>query len=256
MVVLPPGTLLQLMYLDERLKRLPPGHFIEIGPGSGEITRRLLMAGWTGTAYDLSEETIARLKQRFASEIASGRFTAIHGSYLDTTESADADLVVSCMVMEHLDEGAERKFMECSARHLKAGGRMIGLVPASPGHWGIEDDIAGHCRRYSKDSLLSLLSATGWHSEHIAGLTYPVSNLLLPLSNFLVRRNEANKLALTPLERTKHSGHRNVRFKTDFPFALKLLLNEHTMLPLYWLQKLFLHSEQALLLYFEAKHET
>lgn len=256
MVVLPPGTLLQLMYLDERLKGLAPGHFIEIGPGSGEITNRLLMSGWTGTVYDLSEETIAMLKKRFASEIASRRLTAIQGNYLDSTGMTDADLVISCMVMEHMDDESERDFMERSAIHLRPGGRMIGLVPASLSHWGIEDEVAGHCRRYNKESLLPLLRSAGWNLIHVAGLTYPVSNLLLPLSNFLVRRNETNKLVLSPIERTKLSGHRNVRFKTTFPFFLKLFLNEITMLPLHWIQKLFLNSERALVLYFEAIYET
>jgi len=37
MNVLPPGTILQLMYLRERIQRLPVGRFVEIGPGGGEI---------------------------------------------------------------------------------------------------------------------------------------------------------------------------------------------------------------------------
>ena len=46
--VLPPGTILQLMYLRERLENIKPGRFIEIGPGSGEISGLLLDLGWTG----------------------------------------------------------------------------------------------------------------------------------------------------------------------------------------------------------------
>lgn len=52
---------------------------------------------------------------------------------------------------------------------------MIGLVRASPSHCEVEDDIASHCRRYSRDSLESLLCATGWKLCHFAGLTYPLS---------------------------------------------------------------------------------
>lgn len=254
MVTLPPGTLLQLIYLDERLRGVTPGRFIEVGPGSGEITNRLLKAGWSGTVYDLSEETVIALKRRFAPEISCGRLTIVLGDYLNATfkEGDRVDAIISCMVMEHLNDEAERKFMEISASRIRAGGRMIGLVPASSLHWGIEDDIAGHCRRYSKKSLLSLVRATGWEATHIAGLTFPVSNFLLPLSNYLVRRQEANKLALTPLERTTHSGHRHVHFKTHFPSILQLLLNEQVLRPLHWLQKCFSDSERALVIYFEA----
>lgn len=260
MVVLPPGTLLQLMYLDERLKRIPPGRFIEIGPGSGEITRRLLNARWSGTVYDLSGETIARLRQRFDDEIASGRLVAIQGDFLEfplpVQQSKRVDLVISCMVMEHLDDAAERRYIEVAAHHLREMGQLIGLVPASPNHWGIEDDIAGHCRRYTKDALLSLFQVNRWKLVHVAGLTYPVSNLLLPISNILVKRHEESKLGLSSLERTKHSGRRNVQFKTHFPAILKILLNERILLPLYWLQKCFVNSDKALVLYFEAIHES
>ena len=257
-VALPMGTLLQLMYLDERLKNIAAGRFIEIGAGSGEITVRLLKAGWSGTVYDLSEETVNNLNQRFASDIGANRLTVVLGDFLNLAQEPQpanrVDIIISCMVMEHLDTEAEKKFMTLSASHLKVGGRMIGIVPASPRYWGIEDEIAGHCRRYSKEYLLSLLSSTGWKSEHIAGLTYPFSNLLLPLSNYLVRQYEANKLTLSSLERTKYSGHRNVRFKTHFPAIMTLLLNERVLSPLHWLQKIFAKSNNTLVIYFEATH--
>jgi len=260
MGVLPPGTLLQLMYLDERLRTMPPGRFIEIGPGSGELTSRLLRAGWTGMVFDLSDETIARLRQRFAPEIASGRLRIMAGDFLQTIAPAEAaaraDLVISCMVMEHLDDAAESGFMVQAAKHLKKGGRLIGLVPASPGHWGIEDEIAGHQRRYNRAALAALCSKTGWGLQHIAGLTYPLSNLLLPVSNFLVRRSEARKLPLSALEKTKLSGHRHVPFKTHFPLFLKIILNEITLLPLHWLQKACANADGALVLYFEATEQS
>ena len=248
---------MQLMYLDERLKGIPPGRFIEVGPGSGEITSRLLRAGWSGTVYDLSGETVSNIKQRFTAEIEAGRLHAISGDFLSSSphdSEEKSDMIISCMVMEHMDDEAEHKFMEYSKTRLNAGGHMIGLVPASPRHWGVEDDIAGHIRRYTRDSLKTLMRSTGWKIEHLAGLTYPVSNLLFPLSNFLVRRNEANKLELSYLDRTKHSGRRNVNFKTHFPSVLKLFLNELSMLPLYWIQKLFSKSDNALVLYFEAAY--
>jgi SAM-dependent methyltransferase len=260
MGVLPPGTLLQLMYLDERLKVIPAGRFIEIGPGSGEITSRLLKAGWTGTVYDLSDETISKLKQRFSSEVADGRISAVVGDFLQspTPDQANSrvDLVISGMVMEHMDEAGESNFMRHAAKHLSKDGCLIGFVPASPIHWGIEDEIAGHFRRYDRKSLELLFNKTGWVPRHMVGLTYPTSNMLLPLSNFLVRRNEAQKLNLSALERTKHSGNRNVRFKTHFPSFLKLILNEITLLPLHWIQKVFSSSESSLVIYFEATEKS
>lgn len=255
MLVLPPGTLLQLMYLQERIRQITPGRFIEIGPGSGEITRLLLSHGWSGFSYDLEEQTITALGSRFSKEIAENRFQPVHADYLLSTPSLSekVDLVISCMVMEHLEDAAQHIFMEISAHWLKKDGVMIGLVPASPAHWGIEDDIAGHCRRYTRLDIEMLASDSNWKLLHIAGLTFPASNILLPISNFLVARSELAKLDLSTLERTKQSGRRRVKFKTFFPKIFGVLLNRYTLYPLYLLQKIFIKSEDALVLYFEAR---
>lgn len=252
MNVLPPGTILQLMYLKERLLRLPVGKFIEIGPGAGEITRLLLEMGWTGCSYDLEGKTIAALETRFARDISQKRFMPVRQSYLDIQIEEKVDLVISCMVMEHLDDQLESEFMRKSAEVLKAGGLMIALVPGSPEHWGIEDDIAGHCRRYTRSSVEHLISSNGWKLKHIAGLTFPVSNILLPISNFLVNKNERQKLELSALERTKQSGRRSVKYKTHFPPLLGLLLNRYTLFPFHILQKAFAGSKRTLVLFFEA----
>jgi hypothetical protein len=129
---------------------------------------------------------------------------------------------------------------------------MVGLVPASPAHWGIEDDIAGHCRRYTRDSLNRLAKATNWSLLHLTGLTFPVSNLLLPISNFLVARSEKHKLAYSALQRTEQSGRRTVKYKTFFPSILGIFLNPITLFPLHLIQKLLGKSPRALVLYFEA----
>lgn len=255
MAVLPPGTLLQLMYLEERLRQLPPGRFVEVGPGSGEITRVLLERGWQGRSYDLEGRTITALRERFGEQIAERRFDALNEDFLAAQPGpADqVDLVISCMVMEHMDDDAESRFMRVAGRVLKPSGLMIGLVPGSPAHWGIEDDIAGHCRRYTQASVRTLALANRWSLMHIAGLTFPLSNALLPVSNFLVRRSESAKLGMSALERTKESGRRTVKFKTHFPSMLGLVLNRVTMTPVHLVQKLFSRSEKALVIYFEAK---
>jgi len=237
------------------MRKIPPGQFIEIGPGSGEITQLLLDLGWSGCSYDLEEKTIETLKVRFSQEIAEQRFKPIHEDFILSQfpgKVEKVDLVISSMVMEHLEDDTQRAFMDKSDSVLRDGGRRIGLVPASPRHWGIEDDIAGHYRRYTRVSIDNLLAASNWKLSHIAGLTFPISNILLPVSNFLVNRSERSKLTLSPLERTKQSGRRNVKFKTYFPNIFGFFLNEIYMLPIYLLQILFRTSEKCLVLYFEA----
>ena len=89
--------------------------------------------------------------------------------------------------------------------------------------------------------------------EHVAGLTFPLSNLLLPVSNRLVARAERGRLAMTAYERTLHSGNRDVTGKTSFPAGARLLLNERAMFPLHLVQRAFAGSPRALVLYGEAR---
>jgi SAM-dependent methyltransferase len=235
------------MYLRERLRHIKPGRFVEIGPGSGEITQLLLDLGWVGQSYYLEAVTIERLQIRFANEIKQGQYRPVNVDYLSQLQQPEsANLVISCMVMEHLDDTSESSFMRQSSEVLKCDGLMIGFVPGSPAHWGIEDDIAGHCRRYTRDKIQSLMANTGWTIGHLAGLTFPVSN-------FLVNRSEKSKLSLTTIERTKHSGRRNVKFKTHFPSLLGMILNRRVLWPLHLLQKLFKNSDRALVIYFESR---
>lgn len=252
MAVLPPGTLLQLMYLRERLSGIPAGRFVEIGPGAGHISALLLSLGWIGTAYDLEPKTIAFLEQRFRVEIAQGRYRAVEGNWLQTTSTEKSDLVLSCMMMEHLDPTEERHFLNRAMKELSPCGKMISIVPGSPNHWGIEDDVAGHFRRYTRDYANQLFSDCRWTITHAAGLTFPISNLLLPISNCLVRRRESGKLTMSMIDRTKMSGIRAVPLKSIFPVIFKFLLNEGTLYPLHLLQKLCRNSQAALVLYFEA----
>ena len=254
MSALPPGTILQLMYLRERLGNIEPGRFIEVGPGSGEVSGLLLELGWEGRSYDLEIRTTQRIRRRFSREIWEGRYKTSTEDFLFTSESSfnKVDLIISCMVIEHLSDDLADKFMQRSSELLRDDGLMIGLVPSSPAHWGIEDDIAGHYRRYTRESVLSLTCNNGYELRHLAGLTYPISNILLPISNFLVRRAEKSKLIMSDIEKTKASGIRDVRFKTTFPNILSLVLNRFFLLPLYWLQKAFSSSSNSLVLYFEA----
>ena len=254
MKALPPGTILQLMYLKERLQTVESGRFLEIGPGSGEITRLLLKLGWEGRSYELEPRTVELLKKRFSHDIFLGRYDAINSDFfdIDYSQYGRVDLIISCMVIEHFSDDLESEFMLHCSYLLGHTGLMIGFVPSSPAHWGIEDEINGHYRRYTRKKLLDLAFKNGWKISHLIGLTYPISNILLPFSNFIVRRAEKSKLTLSYLEKTMASGIRNVRFKTNFPDFFYFLLNEYVLSPFYWLQKAFSSSNDCLVLYFEA----
>jgi SAM-dependent methyltransferase len=251
---LAPGTILQFLYVNERLRRRAPGRFVEVGAGEGELSHVLLEAGWRGRAYDLNHEALAHAATRNAGFVDSGRLELVEGDWLTMPfEPCTTDLVVAAMVLEHLPDKDVIRFLDRAAESLTASGELVLIVPGSPAHWGIEDDVAGHLRRYTRESLVDVLSSSGWSVEHLASLTFPLSNMLLWLSNRLVSRYEAQRLALGQGERTIASGSRSVPWKTSFPRGARLLLNKATLYPFHLIQKAMRRTESGLVLYCEAR---
>ncbi len=253
-MIQPPGTILQLMYFKERLANVKPGRFHEIGVGRGHLSATLLVRGWSGIGFELDANSAASARQCNDQAIRDGRYSMSECDWLrlDAVPRGNhADMIISSMVLEHLDETAESQYLQRCRERLKTGGRGIVFVPGSPQDWGIEDEIAGHQRRYTRESLTRLLEGEGWRVDHLAGLTFPVSNFLLPLSNRLVGRTERHKLALDAEARTRASGSRTVVGKTVFPTVAGLLLNDVALYPLHLLQKLCRNARRALVLYAE-----
>jgi hypothetical protein len=250
-MILSPGSVLQCMYFRERLGHLAPGRFVEVGAGQAHLSGVLLEHGWTGIGYDLTDLGLTGAPRVVTAALRDGRYAHRVQNWLETDPPDRVDLVVSAMVLEHLDEGQEISYFKKAESQLSPGGLAVLFVPASPEHWGIEDDIAGHYRRYTRARLEDTLRRTGWTLRHAAGLTYPLSNLLLPLSNYLVRRAEGHKVDLPRAERTRQSGHRDVTLKTRFPSALGLVLNDRVLYPFHLWQKAARHHPSALVLYAE-----
>jgi SAM-dependent methyltransferase len=251
--VLAPGTILQHMYLAERLRAMRPGRFIEVGVGRGHLSRLLLQRGWQGVGWERSAEAARSARRVNAGDVAAGRYEVREGDWLTAAPDGPADIVISAGVIEHLPTEQEAEYFARTRRALRRRGLAIVLVPASPRHWGVEDELAGHLRRYTAEGLGRRLRELGFGVEHLAGLTFPLSNLLFPLSNWLVRRAEGAKHALPTDQRTHLSGHREVPLKTVYPAAARVLLNPVAMYPFHVLQKTARRSPRALVVYAEAR---
>jgi len=251
-----PGTLLQHRYLKKRLEKLTPGYFVEIGLGRGYISKLLLDLGWKGIGYELNSQAIEFATGLNAMAIARGDYQLRNTNWLDDSDTKQVDLVISCMVIEHLKENDEKRYFDQCAKLLNKGGQAIILVPAAMKYWGIEDIVAGHYRRYSFISIHEMARKYGWLPTHVVGLTYPLSNILLPISNYLVKKSESNKEKLSMSARTSESGLRNVQYKTNFPRILRLVLNNCVMFPFYILQLLNTKNENSLVIYAELEYDS
>ena len=247
----PPGTILQHMYIEERLRNRAPGTFIEIGVGRGFLTKLLLDLGWRGVGLELNPDAIEAASALNADARRDRRLEIHCMDWFSYDCSAKTNLIISSMVLEHLDDQLEKLYFEKCRALLEDGGLGVLLVPASPPHWGVEDDIVGHHRRYTPDQLRSKLTASGFTVSHLVGLTYPLSNVLLPLSNRLVSRHSRFVGSLSRREQTKRSSMIEIQWKTKFPRVASLLVNAITLYPFHILQKMNKNNKSSLILYVE-----
>ena len=71
---------------------------LEIGPGTGVLTRELLATGAQVRAVEADERALTTLEETFANEIATGQLKLIHG---DMRKLSAADVATACGLHDH-----------------------------------------------------------------------------------------------------------------------------------------------------------
>lgn len=236
---LAPGTILQYSYRKRRLKKIGVNglFFIEVGAGNGNISNILLENGMTGVGFDLSKGACENNAKKNSSFIEGNKYRIENSDFL-LYDGPKADIVISSHVIEHLPEESVRRFFLKASSILTTQGRIISLIPSNMKYWGIEDETAGHYRRYDYADFYALSKEFGFKINDLAGLTYPLSNFLLKASNYLIGKEEGWKKNISMDERTllSSAGVKQVKFKTYFPSYFRLFINEITLFPFVLLQ--------------------
>lgn len=235
----PPGTFCQTAAVIDMLDR-DAKTFADVGCGSGSISRELCRRGLTGVGIDFSAEAVDVTRAMLAPQIDAGHYEVMQGDVHEVRSDA-RDVAISMMVAEHIRDDAA--FVRAIARLVKPGGQVIIGVPGRKDHWGYEDEVVGHLRRYERADLERLLSDAGLTEIKVWSVAVPVANLLFHLGNRLVQRSTSDEIAaLSAQEQTDTSGIREIPWKTIFPRWCRLILNRWTLAPLFLLQRAFYRS--------------
>lgn len=254
---LPPGNILQHLYLRERLKKISSSKtkkFLEIGSGNGYVSSVFLQMGWHGTGIDLNKSACTNNQNKNLKFIVSNRYNVICGDFMEIEFSEKFDVIISYMVIEHLPDDVLEKFMSKAISLLNTNGILIIQVPSNMKFWNIEDEIAGHIKRYEIKDVENLSTKFNLTIHHFTALNYPISNWLFNLSNYLIQKNEKDKLNLSQQDKTIYTGNRIVPMKTKFPKIFNLILNPITLYPFHIMQKIYSKKyNEALVFYFELK---
>lgn len=244
----PPGTLCQNQAVLECVAASGATTFCEIGPGDGELASALCRRGMTGTGIELSSSAARIARAALRSEIEAGRFRLQEADFMAMGEPPSGfDLALSVMVMEHVEH--DEVFLRRMVDLVKPGGTVIVGVPARMDKWGVEDETAGHFRRYERGGLASAFGNAGLEAIEVRSVSVPVANLTFNVSNFLIKRaGEDRKLQLSQQDRTESSGIRDIPYKTVFPSPFKIVLNPVAMYPFFLLQRAFYRGSLGLTL--------
>jgi SAM-dependent methyltransferase len=140
----------------EVLRPFTRGHVLEIGAGRGTYARELRGLGQSLTAVEPSARLIPPLRQQLA---GLSDVTVINGTLIDVADT-NFDTAVMLNVLEHVED--DRSLLADISARLVPGGTVCIWVPAFPALFGEFDRLVGHCRRYRKRDLESLLVTSGF----------------------------------------------------------------------------------------------
>jgi SAM-dependent methyltransferase len=212
-----------------------PGRFLEVGAGTGQLTRTFLERGFSGTCYDLGAENRETLRRNLSS--FGGKIAVVDS--LAALEPGSFDYLLAFEVLEHIDQDAES--LRSWVQFLKPGGRILLSVPAHMSKFNDEDRAVGHYRRYEKAQLRRLLEESRCAETEILSYGFPLAILTRRGNQCLARVKAGGKsaAAATPEALSIRSGVE----RSEASIRLAGLLNRRTLAPFIALQRAFFQSD-------------
>jgi SAM-dependent methyltransferase len=199
-----PTWALRRLAVLEHVWSWPPGRVLDMGCGAGALLHDLARRGFTGLGVEVSDAA-RELGEKLAGDLDGFRISdRIPG------DSPSFDYLVSLEVLEHIEDdcGALSSWLT----HLKAGGQVLLSVPADPKRWDVTDVLAGHYRRYDRESVVDLVAGVGLHVDRIETYGFPATWLIARVRRAVreaqVRRRGLDVAAIETgdVDRTKRSG--------------------------------------------------
>lgn len=130
--------------------------FLEIGCGSGAVSRALQNRGIQVTGVDTAKALIEKANQR----CPDGRFIVGDLTQMNSEDlGGPFDALGFFDVLEHLDQPEE--LLSSAIQHLKPGAAVFATVPANQEAYSVVDYISGHKKRYDLGELSQLLARCG-----------------------------------------------------------------------------------------------
>lgn len=194
-----PKLVLRESCLHDLSRSWAPGRFLEMGAGTGHMTRIFLDRGFSGACYDLGDDSRQMIRAKLA---GYGERIEVVDDILELS-AASFDYLLAFEVLEHIEN--DRAIFATWIRYLRPGGRVMISVPAHARKFGRSDELVGHVRRYEKRQLQSLLEDAGFEGVRIINYGFPITELTRRVSNMLVRGDRSYD-SMSAVERSVRSA--------------------------------------------------
>lgn len=180
----------------KHLERVRPNSIVEVGCGLGAMAYRFASQfEYRGYEPDRSSFEVAatRLAELGRGEVVNDAPPLIADRRFDA--------LCAFEVLEHIEDDEDA--LRAWTSWVRPEGAVILSVPAHPERFGAWDAAVGHCRRYTRDDLASVMSAAGIRVTDIETWGMPAGYFLEFLRNSITRKVTSEQPAL---DRTARSG--------------------------------------------------
>jgi glycosyltransferase involved in cell wall biosynthesis len=152
-------------YLWQKMRPYVGARVLEIGAGTGSITRHLSDRSQV-LATDTRPDYVDRLRGRFENRPNVSVRRLVLGETNPDLPKGEFDTVVCSNVLEHIED--DRAALAEMNRALVDGGRLVLVVPMLRALHGSIDRALAHHRRYEKDEIAARLAEAGFALEALA----------------------------------------------------------------------------------------
>jgi glycosyltransferase involved in cell wall biosynthesis len=153
-------------YVWSRMRRFVRGRVLEIGSGTGGISRHLLGAAGRLVLTDTRADYRALLGRLFANYDQVRVAPMTLGEPAPEVESESFDTVVCSNVLEHVEDDVAA--LAQMHRLLAPDGRLVLVVPMLRALYGAIDRAIDHHRRYERAEVEEKLAKAGFAVEHVS----------------------------------------------------------------------------------------
>lgn len=168
---------------------LPPSpRILDIGCGNGTLLRHIRAQFDDAVLFGVEpSQEACRLA---LSDIASAITCADIEEFAQSATSNSFDLLVCSEVLEHVKDPTT--VLAIAAKLLKPRGLAIFTVPAGMHHWSIQDEAAGHLRRFEIAQFSGLLNQCGLQVRDLYTWGGPIGSIYNTLISHVGPDSAAN----------------------------------------------------------------